>query len=1640
MRAKTVKRLTILIAVFMLVGASAFATWKFQVGKMALGVVEQADKALERKDYAEAIALLEQHLAVFPGDQAVQLKYADALLKFQPTLKNQEHAMRIFNEILEREPGRADVRRQAAELSLKMPETMVETARRHLSILLKSATNDGELEFMMGRCYEADKDPENAVKYYREAIEHGTTERFHASLRLAMLIRVDEKLGKPEDADKVMDDLVGAEPSNYKVYLGRGHYRGTFNLGGAEEDLQKSLKLDREQPDIYIEAAALAERSKVLDEAHRALDPHQPFTIPLPTAIDVARQILDNGLEPTRNSVALYQARADLERRAGRVDRFIGTLEQAVAMAPQQIALHLQLALVLAAQGDTGKLSLHIEELRGLGVNRILIDYLGAYLSFNRKEYEKAQKILVSIQSGVAENADLKARVNVLLAKVYGQLHQPALEREANQRAFNANPKDMAARVAWITGTIKHLVNRGQIDEAIKEYRHQLEQVSQLSRLPLVDLMLKRNRQRPPDQRNWREVEDLLEDLMKAGPRTVELVVLRAILYEEQDQPAKALEVLEAARSEFPDAVEPWTTEAEVLMRQKKYEEALGRLDLARKALDGDRTELRLARAAIWVAGGVPKEELAKDLNGLAKDVDAFPKEKRRGLLAYLARELAAHQDVEDAERLWLRLAEDDPEDANPHIQLFEVAFQAAVKAKTGEQARMKAKAVIEEGCDLRLMSAVNDVSGIPSAGKSLIILAGVEHVLYLRIFDGDGKVVMDDDEKKLTEQAREIADLREQLQKLWPPHEPDEGEKARVVSVVTSIVGGTIEAQRKMLAKAELDVATQVKAIEKIDGTSGRSCRARYLTWQATPSMDELDRSKLKLRADEQAASAVEVAKQKLRAEARALLAELKVRRDDWDFIPLTEAMLEEQELAQAGLDQGLRKEKQESLINLYQSAIDLGSRNPEVVRRAVELLFTTGRSNDAIQLYNRMAGATSLSAEFGQKVAQVAIAQNNQQAEETTRKAEAVARAAVAANPGSLKERIWLFQILLAGKRTAEAEAELRSAIAQAEGDPDPWLVLVNLLIQTKQLPAAKQAIRDAEKKLARSPLALAQCCELMGRANAGPNAGAQAKGWYDEARQWFGKARQDSKDLSVARRFAEVLLQRTEFFVAEKQFKEAEAQLKEAEAQLKEVLVQASRAEDAATSSWARRTLAFMYIKYNPQRPAEALALLDAAGARDVGADPDGRRLRAKVLEAQGTPERRREAIECLVSLVEEGRATPEDQLMLARLEEVVGDWPKSRDQYRRLIERIIYNPGDADNRKRQVVYRAEFAERLLRARPDESTGDRDKDFAEAQEQIERLKRLQPDLAESLKLELALYAARKNFEGALALIRSTAERPDLNPSFLPGLAEMAEKIGLYDQFKLAEELYRKFASDPKGSINPNKVRLVQFLARRGRFADALDICEALRKNPSERTYVDNLCLAVFIDPGLIVLPEQNEQFHRLIGWLEEEIPNAQQPLKDRRELGLGNLYERLGQDGKAKESYRAIIANRRDREGVASNNLAWLMALSGERLRDALDLINNAIQLKGENPDFLDTRGVVYVYMNEGDRAIADLEAAVKAKPTASKYFHLAQAYLIKNNKPNARKNLDLGMMTKGLPNELHRLEWPRYEKVREELGMP
>ena len=88
-------------------------------------------------------------------------------------------------------------------------------------------------------------------------------------------------------------------------------------------------------------------------------------------------------------------------------------------------------------------------------------------------------------------------------------------------------------------------------------------------------------------------------------------------------------------------------------------------------------------------------------------------------------------------------------------------------------------------------MTSVKDVSGIPTEGKNLIIVAAVGQILHFRMFDGDGKKVVDTDERRLTGRARPIEDLRKQLVSWWPPHKLTGSEKGLVIGrPSTSIVG----------------------------------------------------------------------------------------------------------------------------------------------------------------------------------------------------------------------------------------------------------------------------------------------------------------------------------------------------------------------------------------------------------------------------------------------------------------------------------------------------------------------------------------------------------------------------------------------------------------------------------------------------------------------------------------------------------------------------------------------------------------------------------------------------------------------------------------------------------------------------------
>ena len=452
------------------------------------------------------------------------------------------------------------------------------------------------------------------------------------------------------------------------------------------------------------------------------------------------------------------------------------------------------------------------------------------------------------------------------------------------------------------------------------------------------------------------------------------------------------------------------------------------------------------------------------------------------------------------------------------------------------------------------------------------------------------------------------------------------------------------------------------------------------------------------------------------------------------------------------------------------------------------------------------------------------------------------------------------------------------------------------------------------------------------------------------------------------------------------------------------------------------------------------SEALALFEPNGkparAGDEGKtrkDPQDLRIIAGLLDLEKTLVQRKRAIEILETLAEQNLASSEDRFRLARLYDATGDWPKARLKYREL-DFTTRNPKDVEALNQRRVYLAQYIEGLLQHRQ----ADDKEDLGEAQQLLDDIKRRQPTAVMALLLQVEIYRARNDIDPAVKLIREIADRRDATPQVVVMLANLAEKMG---QMNLAEELYRRLATVLPDTVQ-GKLFLAAFLGRHERTKNALDICEPLWTKLREVQVVAITCIDILFGSDTHPHTPDPEQVNRVASWFERAM--AQPQLEKQRRpnpflfIGLGNLREKQGDYQKAEELYRRAI-NENKRDGISLNNLAWLTALYDGNAEKALDYANNAVAIKSNHADFLDTRGVIHLKAGAPKLALDDLSKAVENDPSSpSKLFHLAQAQLANNEKEKARESLKMAK-AKGLTvRSLHALEQKDYEELLKKLG--
>jgi tetratricopeptide (TPR) repeat protein len=583
-------------------------------------------------------------------------------------------------------------------------------------------------------------------------------------------------------------------------------------------------------------------------------------------------------------------------------------------------------------------------------------------------------------------------------------------------------------------------------------------------------------------------------------------------------------------------------------------------------------------------------------------------------------------------------------------------------------------------------------------------------------------------------------------------------------------------------------------------------------------------------------------------------------------------------------------------------------------------------------------------------------------------------LAKRVVADGSKDYKDYLVLGVILANSGKTEEAGEYLYRARSMADKQPEVWVTLIRFLVASKQTAKAESELDKASLALGDgNPLALAQCYEAVGQP--------------DKAKEFFKKAC-DAKPNDVV-----PLRALAEFCMHNRQFTEAEPLLR--------AIIERSK-DFPEAADWATQCRAVLLALDGDKQ--EAIKALDAEAAqarRAPGATVTKERTTAQIKALYAGRQPRREAIQILEKLVEQKVARADDLFLLGQLYVVVGEWPKARERMSSLVTRPDGN---------RPAYLAYFARELFRHE--------EADDGEAL--LKRLAKQQPNNLITQELRARLLKAQGKKADALALLEAEARSKDAN---LPAIAALLEELG---ELKAAEAMYRKYVQESKQPNAP--LVLTHYLIRQKRYREALDSCEPAWAT-CQPIAVAQACLIV-----LAATPGDRGNFERVDRWLREAVqkkPDAIDLL-----TAQAGVYIFMGRHEATEQIYRKILAKNPNNPWVL-NNLAWVLSLSKNGGPEALALVNRAIDREGPTPELLDTRAMAYLALGQAESALRDLDQVIAERPSASSYFHQAQAYRLVNRTKDAvaawqdaKKN--------GLTLEsLQPLEQPMFRRMREAL---
>ena len=637
----------------------------------------------------------------------------------------------------------------------------------------------------------------------------------------------------------------------------------------------------------------------------------------------------------------------------------------------------------------------------------------------------------------------------------------------------------------------------------------------------------------------------------------------------------------------------------------------------------------------------------------------------------------------------------------------------------------------------------------------------------------------------------------------------------------------------------------------------------------------------------------------------------------------------------------------KPAAAIERLQKALTAGTRNPAVVKQLANLLYAAGRLDEAARTVD-MLNASDLSG-------MERLSADRAASEGKFAEALALAQKIVSPESKNVGELVWLAELYTRAGQGKQAEELFARVLELSPDQPVAWLAVASGQVQAGNREGAGQTASRAREVLS-SPqreLVSAQIREMLGEVDVAAENYATAVAAAPD-------------DPGVAR-------QRAEFLIRRGQSKLAQEEL--------ERMIGQGGAASTPQKTWARRTLAGLAAEngsYKEMWKARALLKPAAGDGEDIRRQNQG--LEVALLAARPEPASWLAALDLADTMRMQGPLPSNLRLLLSQILEKLDRWQEARTE---LID-LAGAPNAA------VQLQAFVTERLL------AHGE----IASAKTALEKLQATDPDSPATLAIEARVALADGDRAAAVAVARRlmpTADGPPQRNEQLAATAALMEELTFE---KAAEQVFNRYAEQSPAGI----VERAKFLARQKRVDEALTrLGEGWGKLPPAQ--IIQVALQLVQGEGRPANPDLVAALEALIDRARQENPGSNVVLMT--EAGAKELLE---QREEAMRIYRSLLEGDRlppMQAALISNNLAYnlLANPSPSDVDEAKKLIDSAIVELGPNPELLDTRALVWLAAGDPQKAIADLKETL-VLPTAQKQLHLAVAYLVSKNSPNAR----------------------------------